>query len=165
MKTLAWAWTVSIGSSLNRYRKAPLPNTLAERRPKSRTLAVFSLSWLELLFCAALAIVVIGPKDLPKTARMLGAVVRTARRYYREAVGGLAKLEREIDLTDSRGSAVTGWEDFLPPEIAELRRSIQPHGDREETAAKYRAVKQAVTKAKADYAEHALAQTSGTEAT
>lgn len=119
---------------------------------------MFSLSWLELLFCAVLAIIVIGPKDLPKTARMLGAAARAVRRLYSETMGGLAKLEREIDLTDSRAPAAVRWEDFLPPEIAELRRSIQPHGDRQETAEKYRAVRRAVAKAKADYAEHELAR-------
>ena len=118
---------------------------------------MLSLSWFELLLCAVLAIVVIGPKDLPKTARMLGSMLRTMRRVYNEARGGLATLEREIDLADSPVRAAA-WQDFLPPEISDLRRSIEPHSDPEETARKYRTVKRAVAKAKADFAAHELEQ-------
>lgn len=112
---------------------------------------MFGLSSIELLFVGVLALIVIGPRDLPQVVRGAGAVVGRLRRAYRDVVGGVTQLQREIDITDNPNPGPPGWLEFLPDEIRELRASIQPHGDPEETAKKYQTVRAAVAKAQQDY--------------
>ena len=112
---------------------------------------MFGLSTVELLFVGTLALVLIGPRDLPQVVRGLGSAVARLRRVYQDAKGSITQLEREIDLTDNPSTGNPEWLEFLPDEIHELRDSIQPHGDPEETARKYKTVKAAVAKAQRDY--------------
>ena len=115
---------------------------------------MFGLSSIELLFCAVLALLVVGPRDLPKVVRGMGQVFERIRRVYRDMMGGVAQLEREIRINDNPNPGRPAWLEFLPDEIRELQKSIQPHGaDPEETANQYRTVKAAVAKARQDYAD------------
>jgi sec-independent protein translocase protein TatB len=118
---------------------------------------MFGMSGVEFAFCAVLALLVIGPKDLPKVARTFGRIAGSMRRIYRDVLGSMTQLEREIERVDGPERAEMSWQSFLPPEVKELRASIKPHTNREETAEKYKQVKQAVAKAKADYAAHVQA--------
>ena len=123
---------------------------------------MFDLSWIELGFCAALALIVVGPKELPGLIQSVRGLGQKARRVYADFLGGVKKLEREIALEDQDGSSINDWMDLLPQDVKDMRASIQPHGSNpEETAEKYRTYKKAVQKAQQDYA--ALQQTKSTE--
>jgi len=54
----------------------------------------------ELLVIAAVALIVVGPKDLPKVLRTLSHFVRKARGLAREFQSGVAEMVREADLDD-----------------------------------------------------------------
>jgi sec-independent protein translocase protein TatB len=58
---------------------------------------VFDMSWGEMAFLAALALIVVGPKDLPRLAQGAGRVLGKAQRLYREQVFNLRRLENEIE--------------------------------------------------------------------
>ncbi len=112
---------------------------------------MFGLSTIELLFVGALALVLIGPRELPQVIRSASTVFARMRRAYQDVRGSLTQLEREIDIVDNPDPAKPGWVDFLPDELQELKDSIQPHTDPEETAEKYRQVRSAVAKAKQEF--------------
>jgi sec-independent protein translocase protein TatB len=58
---------------------------------------MFDLSWAELLLVAILAIVVVGPKDMPKLLRMFAGAARKLRQVYTEVQTGMQRLEQEVD--------------------------------------------------------------------
>ena len=66
---------------------------------------MFGVGWTEMLLIGVVALIVIGPKDLPVVMRQLGKVVGTIRR-----MGG--EFQRELNKT-------TGLD-----QITDLRRSI-----------------------------------------
>lgn len=125
---------------------------------------MFGLSSIELLFVGVLALLIIGPRDLPRVIRGAGQVFGRMRRMYQDVIGSVTQLEREIDLTDNPSPGKPEWLEFLPDEIQTLRDSIQPHGDPEETAEKYRTVRKAVAKAQQDYRDSIAATTESAEA-
>jgi len=63
--------------------------------------AVFDIGMMEMLVVGVLALVVVGPKELPRLLRTVGGVVRKARELtadFREGVETLAaEAEREMD--------------------------------------------------------------------
>ena len=106
---------------------------------------MFDLSWQELFLIGVVALVVIGPKDMPQVMRSVAGLVRKARALSREFQNGVAQMMREAELDDLRrkleeagrvdvDGAVKGTidptgslrEDFDPTEFArELRRSVE----------------------------------------
>ena len=67
---------------------------------------MFDIGWSEVLVIATVAIVVVGPKDLPKMLRTfgktMGTVRRTANDFKRQFDDALREAEREFDLADTR---------------------------------------------------------------
>lgn len=67
---------------------------------------MFDIGWSELLVIAVVAIVVVGPKDLPRMlrafGRTMGQVRRTANDFRRQFDEALREAEREADLADTR---------------------------------------------------------------
>jgi len=67
---------------------------------------MFDIGWSEVLVIATVAIVVVGPKDLPKMLRTfgktMGTVRRTANDFKRQFDDALREAEREVDLADTR---------------------------------------------------------------
>lgn len=61
---------------------------------------MFDIGWTEIVMIAIIAIIVIGPKDLPKVLRALGRWVRKARAVAREFQDSLDEVLRESDLKD-----------------------------------------------------------------
>lgn len=61
---------------------------------------MFDISWQELFIVAAIVIIVIGPKDLPRALRSVAGWVRKARGLAREFQVGLDEMMREADLDD-----------------------------------------------------------------
>lgn len=67
---------------------------------------MLDLGWSETFFVVVLALIVIGPRDLPKVARGIGQALGRARKAYQEVLGSLNTLEREVMLEDSRANEV-----------------------------------------------------------
>ncbi len=67
---------------------------------------MFDIGWSEVLVIAAVAIIVVGPKELPKMLRTfgktMGTVRRTANDFKRQFDQALREAEREADLDDTR---------------------------------------------------------------
>ena len=61
---------------------------------------MLDIGWQELFIIAAFAIVVVGPKDLPRLLKTVMAWVRKARGLAREFQSGVDEMVREADLDD-----------------------------------------------------------------
>lgn len=58
------------------------------------------IGWTEMLTLVVLAIIVVGPKELPQLLRTIGKWVASARRMAREFQHNLEVVARETQLTD-----------------------------------------------------------------
>ena len=63
---------------------------------------MFNFAWSELALIAVVAVIFIGPKDLPKAMRMASGVARKARGMVSEVQGGLDRMMKEAELQDVR---------------------------------------------------------------
>ena len=91
---------------------------------------LFDLGWSELLLIGVVALVFIGPKDLPKALRVAGFWVRKARTLSREFQSSIDQMIREADLEDIRKEVKQASELNLDQEF---RRTIDPTGSLEES--------------------------------
>ena len=87
---------------------------------------MFDWSWMELLFCAVLALIVIGPKDLPKLFRAVGQFIAKARKIYKNMLGSIQQLEREVDIASGKQQHNENWRDLLPEEVRHLPSDFLP---------------------------------------
>ena len=67
---------------------------------------MFNIGWSEMMVIAAVAIIVVGPKDLPRMLRTfgktMGQVRRTANDFKRQFNDALREAEREAGLEETR---------------------------------------------------------------
>lgn len=63
---------------------------------------MFDLGWSEIAVIAVVALVVIGPKDLPIVLRTVGQYVRKARAMAAEFQSGIEQMARETELEQMR---------------------------------------------------------------
>ncbi len=63
---------------------------------------MFDIGWSEMAVVALLALIIIGPKDLPQVLRTVGQWVRKAQSLAREFRSGLDDMVREADLEDAK---------------------------------------------------------------
>jgi sec-independent protein translocase protein TatB len=61
---------------------------------------MLDMSWGEIMVIGAVALIVIGPKDLPKALRTVGQVTGKIRRMASEFQGQFAEAMREAELDD-----------------------------------------------------------------
>jgi sec-independent protein translocase protein TatB len=61
---------------------------------------MFDIAWSEMLVIGAVALVVIGPKDLPKALRSVGEMVGKVKRMAAEFQGQFSDAMREAELHD-----------------------------------------------------------------
>jgi len=61
---------------------------------------MFDIAWSEMVLIGAVALVVIGPKDLPKALRTVGQTVGKIRRMAAEFQGQFNEAMREAELAD-----------------------------------------------------------------
>jgi sec-independent protein translocase protein TatB len=106
---------------------------------------LLDFGWSELMLIGLVALVVIGPKDLPKALRVAGFWVRKARTLSREFQSSVEQMVREAELDEMRQELnkvtqidldtefrhtvdPTGSlaESLKPPELAELSAPSQP---------------------------------------
>jgi sec-independent protein translocase protein TatB len=87
---------------------------------------MFDISWTEILVIGAVALIFIGPKELPAALRTIGRFVSKARTLAREFQSNVDEMVRESELDDLRkqvSSAASG--DFA----RDIEKQIDPKGD------------------------------------
>lgn len=87
---------------------------------------MIDLSWVELLFCAVLALIVIGPRDMPPLFRAAGRLVQRGRRLYNTMLGSVRQLENEIDIASGQGRDDQAWQALIPEEVRNLPDDFMP---------------------------------------
>ena len=63
---------------------------------------MFDIGWQELFIVAILALLVVGPKDLPKALRLVTTWIRKLKGMAREFQGGVNDMIRESELDELR---------------------------------------------------------------
>lgn len=63
---------------------------------------MFDIGWSEMAVIALIALIVIGPKDLPKTMKTIAQWMRKAKSLTREFQSGFDEMVREAELEDAR---------------------------------------------------------------
>lgn len=97
---------------------------------------MFDIGWQELFIIAVAAIVVVGPKDLPRALKAVTTAVRKVRVLAREFQSGVDEMVRESELDDLKqemNAAVGGdlrksIEDAVDP-TGELKAGLQETAD------------------------------------
>lgn len=87
---------------------------------------MLDIGWAEMAMVALLALIVVGPKDLPKMMRTAGQWMRKARSVAREFQSGLDDMMRESELEEAR-QAIEKTRKFDVKK--ELDGAIDPSGD------------------------------------
>ena len=85
----------------------------------------FDIGWPELLLIGVVALVVIGPKDLPRALRVAGYWLRKARTLSREFQGSVEQMIREAELDEMRQSLKKATEFDIEKEST---KTIEPDG-------------------------------------
>src|SRR5216684_2922907 len=91
---------------------------------------LFDIGWPELMLIGIVALVVIGPKDLPRALRVAGFWVRKARTLSREFQGSIDQMIREAELEEVRQDLQKVTELDLAHEV---RSTIDPTGELHES--------------------------------
>lgn len=86
---------------------------------------MFDIGWQELFLISVVALIVVGPKDLPKVLRTGARMLNKARAMSREFQAGLAEIAREAELDELKRN-VERAAHFDPAE--ELKRAVDPTG-------------------------------------
>jgi sec-independent protein translocase protein TatB len=97
------------------------------RRPEDvwRDRIVFDLAWSEMAIILVVALVVVGPKDLPRLARTLGQWIAKGRSMAREFQRHIDDMAREADLADLKDSV----QKISPSGIRrEITKAVDPDG-------------------------------------
>lgn len=79
-----------------------------------------------MLVIGAVALVVIGPKELPRTLRTVGAWARKARTMTRELQGSVEEMIREAELDEVRKGLKTALDFDVKKEVL---NTVDPSGD------------------------------------
>jgi sec-independent protein translocase protein TatB len=87
---------------------------------------LFDIGWPELLLIGVVALVVIGPKDLPRALRTAGFWVRKARTLSREFQSSIDQMIREAELDEVRQELKKATEFDLEKE---LKQTVDPTGE------------------------------------
>lgn len=87
---------------------------------------MFDFAWSELGLIAVVALIVIGPKDLPRVLRTVGAWVRKARSIAREFQGSLDEMMREVELDDVKRTINKATSFNLEEEF---NKTVDPDGE------------------------------------
>jgi sec-independent protein translocase protein TatB len=87
---------------------------------------MFDFAWSEIAVIAVVALVVIGPKDLPKVLRTVGTWVGKARAIAREFQSSLDQMIREAELEEVRKQV----EQAASVDIAQtIEKTVDPSGE------------------------------------
>lgn len=86
----------------------------------------FDIGWPELMLIGAVALVVIGPKDLPAALRVAGFWLRKARMLSREFQSSVEQMIRDAELDEMRQELKKATEFNLEHEF---NKTIDPTGE------------------------------------
>ncbi|HXO91327.1 MAG TPA: Sec-independent protein translocase protein TatB [Stellaceae bacterium] len=86
---------------------------------------LLDMGWSELMLIGMVALVVIGPKDLPKALRVAGFWVRKARTLSREFQSSVEQMVREAELDEVREQLKKASEINIDHEF---RQAVDPTG-------------------------------------
>ena len=86
----------------------------------------FDIGWPELLLIGAVALVVIGPKDLPNALRIAGFWFRKARGLSREFQSSVEQMIREAELDEMRQQLKKATEFDVEKEF---QKTVDPTGE------------------------------------
>src|SRR3954447_14167282 len=86
----------------------------------------FDLGWSEMLVIGAVALVFIGPKELPKTLRTVGMWARKARNMTRELQGSVEEMIREAELDEVRRDLKKAMDFDVKGEVS---KTVDPTGE------------------------------------
>ncbi len=94
---------------------------------------MFDIGWSELLLIGIVALIVIGPKDLPKVLRALGTMMSKVRSMASEFQGQFNEAMREAELADLKkqaenltSAATNAMQNPLQAVENEIQKSIEP---------------------------------------
>jgi sec-independent protein translocase protein TatB len=94
---------------------------------------LFDIAWPELMLIGVIALIVIGPKDLPAALRVAGVWMRKARMLSREFQSSVEQMIRDAELDDMRQQLKKATDFDLNQEFqktvdptGELAQSIKP---------------------------------------
>ncbi|MGH6968511.1 MAG: Sec-independent protein translocase protein TatB [Stellaceae bacterium] len=87
---------------------------------------MFDFAWSELALIAVVALVIIGPKDLPRVMKNVAFWVRKARSIAREFQGSLEDMVREAELDDVKRDLDAATRFNFDEEMS---KTIDPHGE------------------------------------
>ena len=101
---------------------------------------MLDIGWTEMLLIGAIAVVVVGPRDLPKMLTAVGRWVRKARSAVRELQTGIEDMAREAELdevkrTVEQAARPTDWWEDKPvgkptePNAPEAAQAGEPASD------------------------------------
>ena len=87
---------------------------------------MFDIGWQEIFLIAVIALIVVGPKDLPRALKTVTGALRKVKGMARDFQSGLDDIVRESELDDMRKQieAESGG-DILKS----IEKSIDPDGD------------------------------------
>ena len=86
---------------------------------------LFDIGWPELMLIGVVALVVIGPKDLPRALRVAGYWVRKARTLSREFHSSVEQMIREAELDEMRQDLKKATEFDIS---REFQKTVDPDG-------------------------------------
>lgn len=89
---------------------------------------MFDIAWSELGVIAVVALIVIGPKDLPKVLRSIGQWTAKARAMAREFQSGIDDMVRETELDELRKAAKQVSDFSIENEV---KKTFDPDGSLE----------------------------------
>jgi sec-independent protein translocase protein TatB len=87
---------------------------------------LFDIGWPELLLIGVVALVVIGPKDLPNALRVAGFWFRKARGLSREFQSSVEQMIREAELDEMRQQLKKATEFDIEKEF---QKTVDPTGE------------------------------------
>ena len=87
---------------------------------------MFDIGWSELAVIAVVALIVIGPRDLPRVLYTAGKMAGKARAMLREVQQGIEDIGREAELEDMRKKIESVRDVDLHKQI---RNSVDPSGE------------------------------------
>ncbi|MEX0810351.1 MAG: Sec-independent protein translocase protein TatB [Dongiaceae bacterium] len=95
---------------------------------------MFDIGWAELAIIGVVALIVVGPKDLPVVLRTGAHWMRQARKLSREFQSGVDSIVREADLDDAKKIVTSARQGTLKRQIestidptGEMKRSLDPN--------------------------------------
>ena len=87
---------------------------------------MFDIGWSEMAVIALIALIVIGPKDLPRAMKTAAQWMRKARSLTREFQSGIDEMVREAELDDARKALEATRHGNLQRTIA---NAVDPEGE------------------------------------